>query len=35
MGLILEDIINRIGLYITTNTDFTYQQSTVAKAPLT
>ena len=23
MGLILEDIINRHGLYITTNTDFT------------
>ena len=29
MGLILEDIINRHGLYITTNTDFTYQQSTM------
>ena len=28
MGLILEDIINQHGLYITTNTDFTYQQST-------
>ena len=27
MGLILEDIINRHGLYIATNTDFTYQQS--------
>ena len=39
MGLILEDIINRHRLYITANTDFTYQQSTmvstVAKAPLT
>ena len=29
MGLILEDIINQHGLYITTNTDFTYQQSTM------
>ena len=29
MGLILEDIINQHGLYITTNTDFTYQQSTI------
>ena len=29
MGLILEDIINRHGLYITTNPDFTYQQSTM------
>ena len=28
MGLILENIINQHGLYITTNTDFTYQQST-------
>ena len=28
MGLILEDIINQHGLYITTNTEFTYQQST-------
>ena len=27
MGRILEDIINRHGLYITTNTDCTYQQS--------
>ena len=27
MGLILDDIINQHGLYITTNTDFTYQQS--------
>ena len=29
MGLILEDIINQHGLNITTNTDFTYQQSTM------
>ena len=29
MGLILKDIINRHGLYITTNTDFTHQQSTM------
>ena len=29
MGLILEDIITSQGLYITTNTDFTYQQSTM------
>ena len=29
IGLILEDIINRVGLYITTNTDPTYQQSTM------
>ena len=38
MGLILEDIINPNGLYITTNIDYTYQQSTmatVAKAILT
>ena len=27
MGLILQDIINRHGLSITTNTDFTYQHS--------
>ena len=27
MGLILEDLINHPGFYITTNTDFTYQQS--------
>ena len=26
-GLILEDLINHHGFYITTNTDFTYQQS--------
>ena len=29
MGLLLEDIINRHGLYIKTNTGFTYQQSTM------
>ena len=29
IGLILEDIINRVGLYITTNADLTYQQSTM------
>ena len=29
MGLILEDIINRHGLYITTNTGFTSQKSTM------
>ena len=31
MGLILEDIINRHGFYIATNTDFTYQQSTMVE----
>ena len=31
MGLILDDIINQHGLYITTNTDFTYQQSTMVR----
>ena len=29
MGLIIEDIINSHGLYITTNTDYTYQQSKI------
>ena len=29
MGLILEDILNYHGFYVTTNTDFTYQQSTM------
>ena len=29
MGLILEDIINQHGLYIKTNTGFTYQQYTM------
>ena len=29
MVLALEDISNQHGLYITTNTDFTYQQSTM------
>ena len=31
MGLIIEDFINHHGLYIATNTDFTYQQSTVVR----
>ena len=29
MGLLLDDIINQHGLYIKTNTGFTYQQSTM------
>ena len=29
MGLISEDVINSHGLYIATNTDFTYQQLTI------
>ena len=29
MGLILQDIINRHGLFITTNTDFSYPHSTM------
>ena len=31
MGLIIVDIINRHGLYIKKNTDFTYQQSTMVR----
>ena len=33
MSLILEGIINCHGLYMATNTDFTYQQSTLVSNP--